>query len=45
MNLKNDVEDIWEDLRRFEEILDRKNMKNLFAPILLQKSLKPSLGQ
>ena len=35
------------DLRWFEEMLDRKkeNVKNFFAPILLQKSLKPSLGQ
>ena len=45
MNLKNDVEEIWEDLKRFEEMLDTKNMKNLLAPILLQNSLKPSLGQ
>ena len=35
----------WGDLRWFEEMLDRKNMKNFFAPILLQNSLKPFLGQ
>ena len=31
--------------RRFEEKLNRKNMKNIFAPILLRYSLKPSLDQ
>ena len=33
------------DMRRFEEMLDRKNVKTFVAPILLQNSLKPSLGQ
>ena len=33
------------DLRWFEEMLDRKKCKKFFAPILLQNSLKPSLGQ
>ena len=30
------------DLRWFEEMVDRKYLKNGFAPILLQNSLKPS---
>ena len=33
------------DLRWFEEMLNRKNVKSFFAPILVQNSLKPSLGQ
>ena len=42
MNLKNEVEEIWEDFKKYET---EKNLKKKFSRILLQSSLKPSLGQ
>ena len=42
MNLKNDVEEIWEDLKKYQT---EKIWKTKISRILLQNNLKRSLGQ